>query len=273
MAVVAYNVFCLGTLIFSCIPVAASWNPALMARAKCWSLRTYGNLGVLNSAVGMFTDVLLAVIPIPVIIKLQVDLRTRIALVLILGLGFIACGCGAVKVYYQTTFLQDTDRTFHDRFFVWAALELYVSILAASLPTLKPLLAAFFQSARTAISRSQNASSNQQSSGRREKSGALSSFYRKRMDTLNSRTSSRGVQLSELYTPSPYEKSNEDYFGCPTARRPSYDVKTTCSRSASVPMGRLSADNGLSIPGMDDAILRTTKVVTVTETRERSGTG
>lgn len=59
----------------------------------------------------MVTDVVLAVLPIPVIIKLQVERRVKIALIVVLALGMVACVCGAVKTNYQSTFLEDPDRT------------------------------------------------------------------------------------------------------------------------------------------------------------------
>ncbi|KAK3614198.1 hypothetical protein LTR56_027406 [Elasticomyces elasticus] len=52
---------------------------------------------------------------------------------------YSACGAAVAKIYFLVNFIADKDSTFHDRFFVLAAVELYLGILSASLPLLKRL--------------------------------------------------------------------------------------------------------------------------------------
>lgn len=147
-----YHTACEFTIIFACVPTRAQWELALRKHAKCFSLATYLNLGLANSIINMIVDILLAVLPIPVILGMQLSKRTKAALTFVMFLGFIAVGAAGVKLKAQIRFLQDTDRMYHDRFPIWATIELYFAILAASLPTLKPLLVRFLGVAKSSIS-------------------------------------------------------------------------------------------------------------------------
>lgn len=144
---------CAGTLIFSCIPIAASWNLALAAKpsTKCFTPHTFSSIGLFNSIVNIATDFLFALLPIPIIWHLQINLRTKITLAMILSLGFVACAAGIVKAHLQTTFLANEDRYWDDGFMVWNMIELCLGIMAGSLPALKPLFKAFLQGTRTAL--------------------------------------------------------------------------------------------------------------------------
>ena len=94
------------TLIFSCVPPAANWDPSLVPTAKCFSLNTFTAVGLLNtcestvtgalyafgftdeiSAVNIATDILFVILPVPVIWGLQLNIRTRITLIGVLSLG------------------------------------------------------------------------------------------------------------------------------------------------------------------------------------------
>lgn len=141
---VVFTASCAGTLIFNCgSKPQANWDFALRAtgEAKCFSNKTFTNIGIFNSSVNIATDVLFAVLPIPIIWNLQVNLRTRLTLVFILGLGIFACVASIVKTVIQAGVLKDPDWTFHDSFFMWNNIEFNVGILAATLPALRPLFA------------------------------------------------------------------------------------------------------------------------------------
>lgn len=144
---------CSATLIFQCTPVAASWDirVRLQPSTRCFPNRTYSFIGLFNSIVNIITDIAFAVLPIPVVLKLQVNRRTKITLTLVLSLGFIACIAGIVKARLQVTAIQTPDSAFHNSFQIWYMLELCLGILAASLPTLKPLFAALLDGTRSRI--------------------------------------------------------------------------------------------------------------------------
>lgn len=141
---VAFTLSCGGTLIFNCgTKVSANWDFDLRTtgKAKCFSNNTYTNIGIFNSSINIATDVLFAVLPIPVVWKLQANLRTKLTLIFILSLGLFACISSIVKTVKQATVLGDPDWTFNDSFFMWNNIEFNIGILAASLPSLRPLFA------------------------------------------------------------------------------------------------------------------------------------
>lgn len=144
---------CAGTLIFSCTPVSASWNHSLqlLPSTRCFSAKTFSSIGLFHSIVNILTDLIFAILPIPIIVKLKVNLRTKCILVFVLSLGFVACAAGIAKAQTQTTFMDDPDPYWHDGFMVWNMVELCLGILAASLPSLKPLFSLILASSATML--------------------------------------------------------------------------------------------------------------------------
>jgi len=152
--IVFLTLFCLscaGTLIFACIPVSAQWNFAQKATAKCFSINTFTAIGLYNSTVNIITDVLFAVLPVPMVWNLQVNKRTKVTLTLILGLGFFACAASIVKTVLQSKVLSTPDPFRNDSYYIWNDIELNVGILAASLPTLRPLFSSLIDSTKAFI--------------------------------------------------------------------------------------------------------------------------
>ncbi|PBP28427.1 hypothetical protein BUE80_DR000494 [Diplocarpon rosae] len=136
---VAFTFSSASTIIFSCLPIRASWDRASEPDAKCFSTNTFTYIGMSNSVVNILTDVLFASLPIPIVWNLQVNVRTKISLIVIMSLGYFACACSIVKTKIQATVFQDADSYRNDSYFVWNSLELYMGIVAASLPTLRAL--------------------------------------------------------------------------------------------------------------------------------------
>lgn len=133
--------------------MAAGWSFRLRisASSHCMSNRTYTFIGLANSIVNIVTDVLFTVIPIPVVLKLKVNKRTKATLIAVLSLGFFACVAGIIKAHAQVTAMGTPDAAFENSFQIWYMLELCLGILAASLPTLKPLFAAVLDGTRTRL--------------------------------------------------------------------------------------------------------------------------
>lgn len=162
---------CAFTLIFQCLPVEAAWDyrlrpfPFGTGNAKCYSMIVFRNLGLMNSSFNIVTDVLFATLPIPLIWQLQLNLRTKISLILVLSLGWFACAAATVKAVLQFNVLNDLDWTVHNSFNVWNYIELTVGIIAASLPTLKPLFNWFLEAARAITSGSRSKHSGYRVSG------------------------------------------------------------------------------------------------------------
>jgi hypothetical protein len=94
------------------------------------------------------TDVLFATIPIPLIWKLQLNTRTKISLIAILSLGWFACAAAIIKAVQQFNVLNEPDWTVNDSFNIWNYIEFTIGIIAASLPSLKPLFISILEGAR-----------------------------------------------------------------------------------------------------------------------------
>jgi hypothetical protein len=158
-----FGLACTGTLLFQCSPISASWNVFFRRKpnVRCFSLRTYSFIGLFNSVINITTDVLFAILPIPVILKLQVNRRTKASLIVVLSLGFFACVAGVLKARLQVKLPDMPDQGFENWFNIWYMLELCFGILAASLPTLRPLFSAVLDGTLSRLgsrSRSRNTS-------------------------------------------------------------------------------------------------------------------
>lgn len=60
----------------------------------------------------IFTDILLASLPIPVIWQLQLKTKVRVYLIIMLALGWGAVGIGVVKAIYQINYSPFADSTY-----------------------------------------------------------------------------------------------------------------------------------------------------------------
>ncbi|OJD40489.1 phosphatidylserine decarboxylase [Diplodia corticola] len=152
---VLFTVACACTLIFQCSPIAAAWDYSLRmppAKAKCFSMNTFRNIGMFNSIVNIVTDLLFASLPVPLIWELQINIRAKLTLASILSLGFFASAAAIVKCVSQWNVLDEPDWTVHDSFNVWNCIELNIGIVAACLPALKPLFNWFLETARAITS-------------------------------------------------------------------------------------------------------------------------
>ncbi|CAN9159205.1 unnamed protein product [Alternaria alternata] len=107
--------------------------------AVCFDRSTFTAIGMMNTAVTISTDFLLALLPVPLVWQLQLNGRTKITLVCILALGLFAGVAVIIKSEKQKTALIDPDPYVHDTFTMWRFIEYDVGIIVASLPSLKPL--------------------------------------------------------------------------------------------------------------------------------------
>ncbi|KAH6656065.1 hypothetical protein BKA67DRAFT_645459 [Truncatella angustata] len=139
------GIFCLVFLIYSiitfmvaCVPLSTFWDP--QPGAKCWSGDALSLIGTINGVVNVTQDLFFVIVPIPVVLRLQVNRRTKGTLIAILSLGLFACVASVVRMVYAYH-RSDPGYTRTFNFIVWFNIELHAGILAASLPTLRPLFA------------------------------------------------------------------------------------------------------------------------------------
>ncbi|KAH6655668.1 hypothetical protein BKA67DRAFT_690438 [Truncatella angustata] len=128
-----------GTFVFTlfCRPMAGYWDKSI--NAKCASVNVLVIGGLVNTAINIFTDVLLATVPIPVIWSLNLELRKRLSIISIFSLGYAAVTMGIIKSVHQITYSSKNDNTFKQSIQFWGFLQLQVGIIAACAPSLGPL--------------------------------------------------------------------------------------------------------------------------------------
>ncbi|RYN50891.1 hypothetical protein AA0118_g6774 [Alternaria tenuissima] len=161
------GVFTIGStfaIIFQCIPVQAGWDYTLRpptGTAKCYDANIFKNVGVFNSSINIATDLLFALIPIPMVWRLQVTIQTRIGLAVILSLGLFASAIAIYKTPMQYNFFKITDWSGDGAwYYIWQQVEMHVGIIAACLPTMKPLFANFFGQMRSLATKGRTTGSN-----------------------------------------------------------------------------------------------------------------
>ncbi|KAL6160853.1 hypothetical protein ACJQWK_01837 [Exserohilum turcicum] len=125
--------------IFACVPVSAYWHILERPKAKCVDEKI---MWYTNAAVNIFTDLLLAFLPVRVIGNLHIARRQKIALVGILTIGWFVCVVSVLRLHALIR-LQGhmTDNTYYSApAAYWSNIEMNLAIVCASLPALKPLI-------------------------------------------------------------------------------------------------------------------------------------
>ncbi|KAL4878767.1 hypothetical protein BJY04DRAFT_107377 [Aspergillus karnatakaensis] len=147
---ICFTIASLGTLIFQCVPVRAAWDSELRAKesTKCFTLPVFLGIGRFNASVNIITDFLYATLPVFMFYNVQVNKRTKISLMGILGLGYFACAAAIVKTVFQTRYFADQEVYREYTYHIWNYVELAVGIIAASFPTIKPLVKSIIGSTR-----------------------------------------------------------------------------------------------------------------------------
>ncbi|KAG9194707.1 hypothetical protein G6011_04742 [Alternaria panax] len=162
--IVAFTIGSTFAIIFQCIPVQAGWDYSLRpptGTAKCYDAEIFKNVGVFNSSINIATDLLFALIPIPMLYRLQVTIQTRIGLAVILSLGLFASAVAIYKTPMQYNFFKITDWSGDGSwYYIWQQVEMHIGIIAACLPTMKPLFANFFGQVRSLATKGRTTGSN-----------------------------------------------------------------------------------------------------------------
>ncbi|KAK8023755.1 hypothetical protein PG993_011821 [Apiospora rasikravindrae] len=169
-----FTISCVCTLVLQCVPPEATFALVRPPTAKCFDQATFTNIGIFNGAVNITTDVVFVLLPIPMILKLQVNNRTKATLIVALSLGIFACIAAIVRVYLGAHIFENADFTWSNAFFLWNTAELHAGILAASLPTLRPLFKSLLETtSRHMRSHGYTYGSRYGPGGRKSGSGAL----------------------------------------------------------------------------------------------------
>ena len=126
---------------FQCTPVNNAWNVELTGGSTCINTKA-----VVYSSAGfsIATDFWVWGLAINMFKGLKVPMRQKIGVIAIFSVGIIACVSSIVRLYTVKEYYDSNDPTW-DSFpiVIWSFLEVGLGILAASIPTVKPLVQKF----------------------------------------------------------------------------------------------------------------------------------
>ncbi|XEV00156.1 hypothetical protein FSHL1_005443 [Fusarium sambucinum] len=122
-----------------CRPTKMLWDQS--AKGKCWSPDVFNHSSYVVSSFTVLTDLVLAVVPIHAFWKLQVKRQEKLEITFMLGLTFLSAVFTIIKATYLYTFNDRTDPLYSVvTLIIWGLVEQNVVIMAASVPTLRPLI-------------------------------------------------------------------------------------------------------------------------------------
>ncbi|KAI9681158.1 MAG: hypothetical protein M1817_002440 [Caeruleum heppii] len=123
----------------NCIPIRAAWDKTI-PNARCLDPRTIYK-GV--AATSIVTDAIVLVIPLPLIWRLRIHTHQKTALSFIFGIASLTC---VATIFRFTVFddvnMWDTTWSYTD-IGLWTIAEVYLGMICACLPTLKPVALRF----------------------------------------------------------------------------------------------------------------------------------
>ncbi|CAI7616447.1 unnamed protein product [Penicillium palitans] len=130
---------------FQCKPTEKMWNASI--EGTCWSPDVFNDFSYLVSAYTTMTDIILAIVPISAFWKLQMPFSTRLSVCIMMGLTLLSAIVTIVKATYLKLFTDHTDPLFKVvPSVLWGLIEQNVVIVAACIPTLRPLFRKVFKS-------------------------------------------------------------------------------------------------------------------------------
>ncbi|KAL4869524.1 hypothetical protein BDV12DRAFT_196154 [Aspergillus spectabilis] len=133
-----------GTVIISfaqCRPMRKYWEPRVPG--SCWSPDVQQSTGYFQSSVCCVVDLVLAAFPASMFWNLNMEWKKKVSLSCLMGLGLFAMIASIVKTV-QLRAIAATDDLTHAmaHLSIWWTLEANLVVLAASIPTLRPIVAA-----------------------------------------------------------------------------------------------------------------------------------
>ncbi|KAI4249091.1 MAG: hypothetical protein LQ352_005714 [Teloschistes flavicans] len=137
-------------LFAQCQPARALWTPSMIKKGTghCWNPIPVNNYDIVIAGYFAFLDFVLAILPVDIVWKLQMAKKKKLLLCALLGMGIFAGVCAAIKTSQLRTVTVKTDITWKTtEYLLWNALEVNIIIIAACIPTLRPLFLVLFRRA------------------------------------------------------------------------------------------------------------------------------
>ena len=124
-----------------CRPYAKSWNPLI--DGYCWPADNNVKVALYSGIMAVIQDWFLATLPIAFIWNVQIKLKKKLGICALMGLGYFSGICAIVRTVismqvFKAGGLADFSWVIID-LRIWGITENLVGIIAASIPTLKPL--------------------------------------------------------------------------------------------------------------------------------------
>lgn len=218
--VVVYNFGLLGWLLSLCDPLHKFFYP--QTAGKCKYSSVWKELSVW-SAMNVFTDFLIFVLPLPLVYQLQMPSSQKFGVVLTLGTGLMVCAATIVNMIISIKIIKQ--KSTEDPLRLWAISEMNVGLICVCLPALKQLLARSVSFlSKKYWSGGSYASSRKKSMPNRDDFGNVTPGLRKRstfdtevdaQSTSNIRLTHEMKQYDEQNESMPDESVNGNNFGMP----------------------------------------------------------
>lgn len=139
--------------LFQCAPLDFFWTRLQGAQGKCLSMDIIIGMTYLYGAVAAATDIAFGVLLAALIWRLNVDRRTKVLIAPLLGMACIASYAALVRMPYIQNFKSADFLYSTVDISLWSTVEVGVSVFAANLATLRPLVQHVADSARSLSSR------------------------------------------------------------------------------------------------------------------------
>ncbi|PVH68619.1 hypothetical protein DL98DRAFT_375249, partial [Cadophora sp. DSE1049] len=141
VVVVGYNLGSAFTNVFSCTPIARSWDLSITS-GSCINRPIFY---FANAGLNIGTDCVMLILPIPMLWNLQMPRRQKAGLIGVFMAGSFVCIVSIIRLKYLFPLLKNPDITWAVvPALVWCTIEIDVGIICACLPTLKPVLRRHF---------------------------------------------------------------------------------------------------------------------------------
>ncbi|KAL2787403.1 hypothetical protein BJX66DRAFT_353367 [Aspergillus keveii] len=133
------NAVCVYTIYGQCAPTSRLWDQTI--EGECWDPEVQRDYAFFQGSASAFSDLVLAVYPLFTIYHLQMPLRLKIGLGILLSLGIIAMTAAIIKTINLSCLTSRSDYPWDTvNLVIWIAIEQYLIIIAACIPTLTPLV-------------------------------------------------------------------------------------------------------------------------------------
>ncbi|KAM0796506.1 hypothetical protein BDR22DRAFT_893191 [Usnea florida] len=144
LSAVLLNLTTVLIIFLQCDPPRKLWHPELPGNCNIEAVN--GIMGYVCGAYGAFVDLALAVYPVFLLYQLQISKRMKLGISTLMAAGVFSAICAIVKTVEVARVVDSTDRTYDlTPLALWGATEMWMVIIACSIPACWPLVTHLFQ--------------------------------------------------------------------------------------------------------------------------------